>query len=286
MAYWGIPSPRGARLKIAGITDMNIEAAQLQSTIRLSNALVGKSEAYKKRYAALPHMAGRSYVVAIANFGRQDFNFLGDVAMQRLLYDPANNKQVLKANGSPVALGLFDSDTFAHISAVMFSSVATFGKTRALGEHEGEFVFLATRIRNNVEPIRIVARKADYKESLTDGLKLYTNPHAAVPIDATLFEDPGIWRYLAQKDGTYAVACHQDGDLCMRMVQAIFEKAGDLAVRAVLCRRYETRADAVAAIEAEVARSTPSGYEKEGDRWWISDKEGKFHWLSIEGALA
>jgi hypothetical protein len=61
---------------------------------------------------------------------------------------------------------------------------------------------------------------------------------------------------------------------------------GDLAVRAVLCGRYETRADAVAAIEAEVARSTPSGYEKEGDRWWISDKEGKFHWLSIEGALA
>jgi hypothetical protein len=35
-----------------GITDMNVEAAQLQSTIRLSNALMGKSEAYKSRYAA------------------------------------------------------------------------------------------------------------------------------------------------------------------------------------------------------------------------------------------
>jgi hypothetical protein len=192
----------------AGITDMNVEAAQLQSTIRLSNALMGKSEAHKKRYASLPHLAGRANVVAIANYGRQDFNFLGDVAMQRLLFDPENKKQVLKA------------DSYAHISAVMFSSVATFGKTRALARHEGEFVFYASRIRNNAEPIRIVARNAEYKESLTDGLKLYTNPYATIPIDVTLFEDPGIWRYVAKKDGTYVVSSHPDGDLSMRMVHA------------------------------------------------------------------
>jgi hypothetical protein len=288
---------------IRSITDLNVEAAQLQSTIRLSNALMGKSEAYKTRYAALPHMAGRAYVVAIANYGRQDFNLLGDVAMQCLLYDPEDKKQVLKANGSPVPLGLFNSDTYSHISAVMFSSVATFGKTRAIGKRDGEFVFQATRIRNNIEPIRIVARMSDYTESLTDGLKLYTNPFAAVPIDVTRFDDPGIWRYVVQKDGSFVVACHPDGDLCMRMVQAFFKNAddlparfrtvrhtynasGNLAERAVLCGRYECRTDALAAVEAEVARSTPSAYEKEGDRWWISDKNGKVHWLLIERALA
>jgi hypothetical protein len=58
---------------------------------------MGKSEAYKTRYATLPHMAGRAYVVAIANYGRQDFNFLGDVAMQRLLYDP-EDKQAVEYN--------------------------------------------------------------------------------------------------------------------------------------------------------------------------------------------
>jgi hypothetical protein len=279
---------------------MNIEAAQLQSTIRLSNALMGKSEAYKKRYAALPHLAGRAYVVAIANYGRQDFNLIGDVAMQSLLYDPEDKKQVLKANGSAVPIGLFNSDSYAHISAVMFSSVATFGKTRALGKHKGEFVFHATRIRNDVESIRIVARNADYKESITDGLKLYMNPYATAPIDVTLFDDPGIRRHVAQKDGTYVVSCHPDGDLCMRMVHAIFERGRDLATRfrtvrhtynesgklaerAVLCGRYEARADAVAAVNAEVVRSTPSGYEQEGNRWWITDKEGKVHWLLIEG---
>lgn len=285
-----------------GITDMNVDAAQLQSTLRLSNALMAKSVAYKTRYAALPHMAGRAYIIAIANYGRQDFNFLGDVGMQHLLFDPEDKKQVLKANGSPVPLGLFNSDTYAHISAVIFSSVATFGKTRALGKHEGEFVFMATRIRDN-EPIRIVARNSDYKESLTDGLKLYTNPHASIPLDATAFEDPGIWRYIAQNDGSFTVKSHPDGDLSMRMVHAIFEKGdavatrfrtvrhtynerGLLAERAVLCGLHKTRADAVTAIESELAKSTPSGYENATDRWWITDKSGKVHWLMIEGALA
>jgi hypothetical protein len=278
---------------------MNIEAAQLQSTIRLSNALIGKSEAYKKRYAALPHMKDRAYVVAIANYGRQDFNFLGDVGMQRLLYDPENKKQVLKASGAPVSLGVFNSDSYAHISAVMFSCVATFGKTRALGRHEGEFVFMALRTRPNGEALRIVGRNADYKESLTDGLKLYTNPHAAVPINIALFEDPGIWRYAAQKDGSCAITSHPQGDLSMRMVHAIFKQAprfrtvrhtynenGVLAERSVLNGRHDTRASALNAVEAEVARSTPSGYQRDSDRWWITDKSGKVHWLLIEEALA
>jgi hypothetical protein len=208
----------------AGVADMNVEAAQLQSTIRLSNALMGKSAAYKKRYAALPHLEGRAYVVAIANYGRQDFNLLGDVAMQRLLYDPHAEKQVLKANGAAVPIGLFNSESYAHISAVMFSSVATFGKTRALGKHEGEFVFLATRIRDNFEPMRIVARNTEYKESLTDGLRLFTNPYATVPINVELFNDPGIRRYVAEKSGKYVISRHPNGDLCMRMVQAFFEK--------------------------------------------------------------
>jgi len=282
-----------------GITDMNVEAAQLQITIRLSNALVAKSEAYLQRYAALPHVAGRAYVVAIANYGRQDFNLLGDVAIQRLLYDPHDEKQVLKANGAPIPIGLFNSDQYAHISAVIFSGVATFGKTRTLGKHEGQFVFNAVRIRDNVEPIRIVAINSEYKESLTDGLRLFTNPYAKVPIDIDLFDDIGIRRHAANKDGSYIISCHPDGDLCMRMVHAVFQRPsatffrtvrhtynnanGQLAERAVLSGRHETRESAVASVEAEIAKNPPSGYDKKSDRWWMTDKSGHQHWLLVEG---
>jgi hypothetical protein len=41
-------------------------------------------------------------------------------------------QRVFKNNGSPVELGLFSSPAYCDISAVIFSSCATFGKVRAL----------------------------------------------------------------------------------------------------------------------------------------------------------
>ena len=72
---------------MAGVVHDNLGPAYIQSIIRLSNALLGKSKLYQERYAALPFVADRSYIVAISNYGTQDFYMLGDVAMQRLLYD-------------------------------------------------------------------------------------------------------------------------------------------------------------------------------------------------------
>jgi hypothetical protein len=57
---------------IAVLQDKDLAVRRRASIIRLSNALMGKSQAFKERYAALPHMAGRSYVIAISNFGTQD----------------------------------------------------------------------------------------------------------------------------------------------------------------------------------------------------------------------
>jgi hypothetical protein len=95
-----------------GIVHDNLGPAYLQSIVRLSNALLGKSKLYREKYAALPFMADRSYIVALSNYGTQDFYMLGDVAMQRLLYDHHEEKQVLKSNGAPVEVGLFRSEAF------------------------------------------------------------------------------------------------------------------------------------------------------------------------------
>jgi hypothetical protein len=206
---------------LEGITDMDLEAAYAQSITRLSNAIAAKSEAYLKRYASLLHMKGRSYIVAVANYGTQDFNMIGDVPMQWLLYDHFGRKQVVKSNGSRIELGWFNSDRFAHISGVMYSSLATFGKARALGNDEGEFVIQAIRIRNNHEPIQIVAKKAEYSESLTDGLRLFINPFAAVPLDIGWFADDGIRKFLTHPEHGLVTTCHPDGDLCMRMINRL-----------------------------------------------------------------
>ncbi|MFH0297891.1 hypothetical protein AAFX91_11735 [Bradyrhizobium sp. 31Argb] len=209
---------------LAGITHDQLGPAYVQSIIRLSNALLGKSKRYDS-YSAKPFMAGRSYIIAISNYGTQDFYMLGDVAMQRLLYDQYEEKQVLKSNGAPVAVGLFRSDAFKHISGILYSTTATFGKARALGNDEGDFVFQAVRIRNNLEPVRIIAQKKDYKESLIDGLRLFTNPFAEHPVDLNWFDDPGVRIFAAEKDGGLSISCHPDGDLYARQVHNLIRRS-------------------------------------------------------------
>jgi hypothetical protein len=63
--------------KRRSIIDKDLGTAYVQSVIRLANVLINKSDAFLKRYAALPQMQGRSYVVAISNYGTQDFNMIG-----------------------------------------------------------------------------------------------------------------------------------------------------------------------------------------------------------------
>ncbi len=94
--------------------------------------------------------------------------------------------------------------------------------------------------------------------------------------------------YLPIRTAIFPCAWFMGGDLAARFrtVRHTYNDSGKLAERAVLCGRYESRTDALAAVEAQVARSSPSGYEKAGDRWWITDKERKVHWLLIESALA
>lgn len=201
-----------------GVTDDDLMRSYTNAIVRASNAFLGKERKYRDSYANLPHVDGKQFVIAIANFGTEDFFMLGDVAMQWLLYDMAEVGEVHKTNGAAVPLGIFKDDQFAHVSAVAYSSTATFGKARALGTDAGDFLFNAVRIKDNVEPIRIVSRKEDYQESLTDGLRIFTNPNANYPLDLSLFNDPGIRVFEAHKDGTFHVSCHPEGDLCMRMV--------------------------------------------------------------------
>ena len=126
---------------------------------------------------------------------------------------------MLKANGAPVDVGLFRSPRFSHVSALLYSSVATFGKARALGKEDGHFFVHAMRIKDNITPLRIYQPIQEYAESLTDGLRLFVNPYADIPIDVNVFNDPGIRVFLPQRDGSISVSCHSHGDLCLRMVQ-------------------------------------------------------------------
>lgn len=102
---------------------------------------------------------------------------------------------------------------------MLYSSLATFSKARALGNDTGDFEFTAVRIKNNFELIFIEKKKSEYKESLCDGLKLFVNPYAKHPIQIDDFNDIGIRTFILDKNGDLFISCHPDGDLCMRMAR-------------------------------------------------------------------
>lgn len=203
---------------MADLTHLDVHARYIATLARLSSALDSKARLYRERYSRLPHMEGLAYVIAIHNFATPDAHQLGDVAMQRLLYDVWDEGQFMKNDTIPLPTGLFLDDRLADVSAVIFSSVATFGKARVLSESQGTIVVHAVRIRDNLEPIRIAQPLSEYNESLRDGLRVFHNPFAKRPLGEALFEPDDVREFRLGPDRELWTTCHPDGDLCMRQI--------------------------------------------------------------------
>lgn len=210
-------NPEGERT-LDDLMKLDISNRYLETLARLSNALDAKVRKYRESYAKLPHMDGLSYVIAIHNFGTPDAHQLGDVAMQRLLYDVWEEESFLKDGRVSLPTGLFLNDQMADVSAVLFSSLATFGKARALSNSNGQIVIQAFRIRNNIEPIHIVAPLKDYRESLRDGLRLFHNPFAARPLPTSSFAVDDVREFMLTEHGELVTTCNPQGDLCIRQI--------------------------------------------------------------------
>lgn len=201
----------------------DVETRWLQTLARLYNSIDGKRALYERRYRAMPHMKEKSFVIALQNFSMPDSYQLGDVAMQRLLYDVEDKGIFLKNGRTPLPLGIFSRTEFRCVSAVMYSSVATYGKVRALGRSDLELVFQALRIRNNTELIEITGQKSEYRETLRDGLRIFHNPNADTPLPDDMFDVEDV-REFKVVNGDVVASCSPDGDLCMRQVFRIAEK--------------------------------------------------------------
>lgn len=195
-----------------------------QSVIRLSNAFSAKTKKYNELYRHLKHVENKPFIIAVSNYSKQDFNLHGDVAMQWLLYDFLNQGSVSKANGTEVPLGIFNDPRYEDVSAVLYSSVATFGKARALSDGVSNCIFDAVRIKDDHEIIHVRGSGDDYKESLCDGLRLFVNPNAKQPIDIMDFADEGIRKFFPSEDGFISSSNHPEGDLCMRIVYIVKHK--------------------------------------------------------------
>lgn len=197
------------------------------ASIRLANAFDGKLRKCRSSYSQLAHVRGRPFVICLAPF-EQPFSYLfAERAVRRLLYafdmplhvddeetgrrfivGEAAAERVWKSSGAEVEFGLFADARASEISAVIYSSVATFGKVQALAAPERATFFSALRYNaSGPQPFLIQAPRKDYEEGVLDGLHVFMNPYATTPIDASAFR---------HRD----VAIHHGFDESMRIVSS------------------------------------------------------------------
>lgn len=211
----GKPKEWEREISAQAANQINIPEINKEAIIRLSNAIYTKSQKYLNSYQKLSHVAGRPYVVAIAPFEQPFFMLQHDRAIRALLFDyyidedayyTYPNKYpvgppgvslgtIEKSNGNEISLGFFNDNSLEHVSAVMFSCLATMGKLDALSPKGiGDTIFnsIKTNQSSPVPKRDVGVKKVDYIETIQDGLQVYHNPYAKYPLSTAHFRKVGI----------------------------------------------------------------------------------------------
>ncbi|WOI93469.1 glycosaminoglycan attachment site [Citrobacter koseri] len=190
-----------------------------QAAIRITNSFMGKVNKLRERYSKLEQCRNKPFVIAIASFDRPFSHFSASrpilAAMYGLYHDEevtmaSNAEQVisynvdtaLKNGRTEIDMGLFCTPDFSDVSAVIYSSLATWGKLRALADNpSAPTVFqIFTPNPDSIYPNVHTAQKCDYKEHLLDGLYVLHNPFAKNPLPPEAFGHPRIAQCYMRED--------------------------------------------------------------------------------------
>jgi len=200
-------------ISASSIEAINIDHIVQVASLRMANSLTGKHKKYWDTYANLAHVAGRPFVIAVAPFEQPFFYAQNTEAIRKVLYgyeilfenaeEPRGRVMgeryvdaIEKPNGARVPIGVFRQDDMKEISAVIFSNVATYGKVQALSDNPEQALFGVMRYNAHGSLPRCeVVERANYNESLLDGLNVFHNPYAAYPLDRAAFRHPNITQH-------------------------------------------------------------------------------------------
>jgi hypothetical protein len=173
------------------------------SCIRILNAIDSKHKKLFTTYSKYDHVKNKPYIVAIAPFEQPMFFMQNNEAIIRVLYGQGVDKNdgfkevfvpyAMKNNRVPLDLGMFTTDKYKEISAVIFSTTATIGKAITQSP-------LARTVRSSwYHPVKgLVAELKDnamHFETHLDGLQIHHNPFAENKLSMTDFDNYEITHY-------------------------------------------------------------------------------------------
>ena len=176
-----------------------------------------------QRYWELPHVNGKPLVFAIADFHADMSMTWSFPAITSILYgieqvaekDENGNVTLVTASGNKFAkkskveiLPLFLDDQFKHVSAVLFSPCGTISKFNRMGVQAGygdrnytlfQVKMCYNHLENAVFPnVFFNVIDENSHETWADGIQIFHNPFAEIPLNPLLFPHAGHHFY---KDG-------------------------------------------------------------------------------------
>ena len=208
-----------------------------RAILRIRNSIDSKSNKFATSYRKFDHVKDRPFVLAITAFDSPHAILASQRAIEAVLFGYYVDEErylreggelkgykidsVAKDNGSSVNLGVFKDEGFSWLSAVMFSSCATWGKVRALSaDPNPNIMFEAVKYNpNGTKPHLVKAKKANYTERLLDGLRVCHNPLAAHPLDRGVFRNRDVFQSYYSEDQNDWVHEFRDGLLLFRRVE-------------------------------------------------------------------
>jgi len=213
-----------------------------QVILRIRNSIDAKHRKFTDSYSALDHVKGRPFILAVTAFDNPYAILACQRDVEAVLYGYYVDEErflqeggqlrgqylgiVKKDSGSPVPLAIFGNKDFEWLSAVMFSSCATWGKIRALSSDPNPKITFRT-VKHNLTGVKAhasAARKAEYNESLLDGLRIYHNPSATHQLDKSIFRHKDVFQsYYSEQDKDWVYE-DRDGLLLFRTVQTVLWK--------------------------------------------------------------
>jgi hypothetical protein len=245
-------------------------ALKLVGKIRDELDLFRGANGKKHPYSSLSHVKGRPFVISIAPFDSDLALFQNNELINLVLFGigppvlqgPQLGKQkkvksIMKPSGAPVDMGIFTNETFKEISAVIFSTVWTFGKavveskierlvrsTRyrvmeaqkippdsnlwQLGTHRfqiDKLNFLVTQRRDGGSHIggadMHIQHSSFHRETHLDGLQVYFNPYAEIPFQPDFAWPAEVALNHYDVESGEHIQAHPDGALVSRQVYEV-----------------------------------------------------------------
>lgn len=211
-----------------------------QSAIRISNSLSSKIKKYRSSYSELEHVKDKPYVIGLASFDRPFSHFAVNRGIVAVLYGIYVDEETTIATGAKelikhqvqavvknenvtIPVGLFTTDEYRDVSAVVYSSLATWGKIRALADNPDAMTVYNTfhlPKGNGIIPDVRYTIKANYKENIADGLHILHNPFADHPLDVNTFNHARVAQYFFDPEkGINIIA--PDDFLLLRQLQTL-----------------------------------------------------------------